>query len=410
MDSSNNVAQYDDPYRHPQEPWNNSHVSNPHPYAPTSLQTPYTSANPSSITVVGSDIPSTDGNTVPRDVARTPSPTPSEAKQLRTDGLLSGEDARNWRFWIRKEWFWYYVALGLIVTLTTLMLVFHNQIINWFTPFSHWLHDLKFGWLVPIGIIFVLSFPPLFGSEIVAVLSGLVWGLWIGFGIVAAGTFLGEVGNFYAFKYCCRSRGEKLERKNIMYACLAKVVRDGGFKIALIARLSAIPPHFTTALFSTCGMGIVTFCIAAILSMPMNLINVYLGVILEQSATGETDKKSRIISTVVLVLTILITVGAMHYILKQINKVKPAIIYARRKARQAKLARSDMPYNHSDGFDASMSDVNIPLTSRAATQAEHGDLYPFSQPYQYGSHTGAMLTGGIYTPTPKVPKNEYNRI
>ncbi|KAK0473596.1 hypothetical protein IW261DRAFT_1569658 [Armillaria novae-zelandiae] len=403
MNQSNNIAQYDDPYRHPQETWNNSPVPSPHPYAPASPQPPYTSVNNSSITVVDSDIPN-DGNKVPRDIARTPSPTPSEAKQLRTGGLLSGEDARNWRFWIRREWFWYYVVLSVILTLTTLMLVFHNQIINWLTPFTRWLHDLKFGWLVPIGIIFVLSFPPLFGQEIVAVLCGLVWGLWIGFGIVAAGTFLGEVGNFYAFKYCCRSRGEKLEHKNIMYACLAKVIRDGGFKIALIARL------ITTALFSTCGMGIVTFCIAAILSMPMNLINVYLGVILEQSATGETDKKSKIISTVVLVLTIMITVGAMHYILKQINKVKPGIIYARRKARQAKLARSDMPYDRSDAFDASVSDVNIPLTSRAATQAERSDPYPFSQSYQYGSHAGTEPTNVVYIPTPKVPKNEYSRL
>ena len=29
--------------------------------------------------------------------------------------------------------------------------------------------------------------------KIVAILVGAVWGLWIGFGIVAAGTFLGEV-------------------------------------------------------------------------------------------------------------------------------------------------------------------------------------------------------------------------
>lgn len=36
----------------------------------------------------------------------------------------------------------------------------------------------------------------LFGHEIVAILCGLVWGLGPGFGIVAAGTFLGELGNF----------------------------------------------------------------------------------------------------------------------------------------------------------------------------------------------------------------------
>lgn len=104
MDPSNNVAQYNDPYRRPQEPWNNSSVPSSHPYASASPQASYTSANPSSITVVDSDIPN-DGNKVPRDITRTPSPTPSEAKQLRTNGMLSGEDVRNWRFWFRREWF-----------------------------------------------------------------------------------------------------------------------------------------------------------------------------------------------------------------------------------------------------------------------------------------------------------------
>ena len=51
-----------------------------------------------------------------------------------------------------------------------------------------------------------------------------------------------------AFKYCCRARGEKLEKSKLTYACLATVVRDGGFKIALIARLSAIPGHCTSCL------------------------------------------------------------------------------------------------------------------------------------------------------------------
>ena len=46
-----------------------------------------------------------------------------------------------------------------------------------------------------------------------------------------------------AFRYCCAARGEKLEKTKIQYGCLAKVVRDGGFKIALIARFSAIPGH-----------------------------------------------------------------------------------------------------------------------------------------------------------------------
>lgn len=73
--------------------------------------------------------------------------------------------------------------------------------------------------------MFIISFPPLFGHEIVAILCGLVWGLWVGFvsvsttcalhassliartqGIVALGTFLGEIGNFYAFRYFFRGQ------------------------------------------------------------------------------------------------------------------------------------------------------------------------------------------------------------
>lgn len=82
--------------------------------------------------------------------------------------------------------------------------------------------------------MFVLSFPPLFGNEIVHVLCGIVWGLWIGFGIVCAGTFLGEIGNFYAFRLCCQARGEKLEKTSLPYACLAQCVRDGGFVVSSV--------------------------------------------------------------------------------------------------------------------------------------------------------------------------------
>ncbi len=85
--------------------------------------------------------------------------------------------------------------------------------------------------------------------------------------------------------------------------------------------------------------------------MPKQFITVYLGVILEQSATGKqvkhwnwfspltaefagtTDAKSRLISNIVLAITILITVLAMWYIIYAMNKVKPQVIYDRRKAR-----------------------------------------------------------------------------
>lgn len=59
-------------------------------------------------------------------------------------------------------------------------------------PFSEKVRDLPAGWLIPVAILIVISFPPLFGHEVIALLCGVVYGLWIGFAIVAAGTFIGE--------------------------------------------------------------------------------------------------------------------------------------------------------------------------------------------------------------------------
>jgi hypothetical protein len=118
-------------------------------------------------------------------------------------------------------------------------------------------------------------------------------------------------------------------------------------------------------------MGIIVFSIAAILSMPKQFITVYLGVILEQSDIGQTNTKSQIISDVVLVVTFLITGLAMWYILRQVAKAKPIVIYERRKARQVKLERANMPYGFASVADSSSSVFNpraseseIPLTAQ----------------------------------------------
>jgi hypothetical protein len=113
-------------------------------------------------------------------------------------------------------------------------------------PFSLKLKELPGGFLIPVAILIAISFPPLFGHELVALLCGVVWGLWIGFAIVAAGTFLGErkllnpqilscrtltitVGTWFAFKYAFRRKAVKLEKTNLNYGSLARLTRDGGF-------------------------------------------------------------------------------------------------------------------------------------------------------------------------------------
>ncbi|EJF56011.1 hypothetical protein DICSQDRAFT_164046 [Dichomitus squalens LYAD-421 SS1] len=277
-----------------------------------------------------------------REFMRTPSPTPSE-KYVLTHKSRSCDIKKYFtREKLRQPKHILTIAITLVVVIVLILfLAFQQKVVNWMRPFANWMHDTPGGWIIPIAIMFVLSFPPLFGHEIIAVLCGDVWGVWIGFGIVAAGTLLGELGNFYAFKYWCMARGKKMEETQMRYAVLAQVVREGGFKIPVIMRLSAIPGHFLTAIFSTLGMSVWTFIAAATLGLPKQLAVVYIGV--SQSSSG-SHKTAHAVKAIVIIATVIVTHLAMLYIYRKMDEVKAGVVYKRRKARQAKmLAASGYP-------------------------------------------------------------------
>ncbi|KZO96605.1 hypothetical protein CALVIDRAFT_498406 [Calocera viscosa TUFC12733] len=317
-----------------------------------------------------------------------------EAEEDEDDGgsLFDFKKMKSWRFWLRKQWIPWYIIGILLIVLTALMTIYHTQIVAWLTPAATWMRDLPAGWTIPVVILFVISFPPLFGHEIVAVLCGVVWGLWIGFGIVALGTFLGEVGNFYAFKYCCHARSEKHEKSTPWYACLARVVREGGFKIAVIARLSAIPGHFTTAVFATCGMSIWVFCLAAALSLPKQFVTVYLGYILEQSGQGTVEPtSSKIISDVIVAISILITIFAAWYIWHKMQQVRPAVM---REMRRQKAASSAFAYKAPPGAEGSAENLwstDFNASEMTLTNPTKGAAQGKQYPYASGREDAAPL-------------------
>lgn len=86
------------------------------------------------------------------------------------------------------------VIIGIAITIT--FGVLHKKIAERLQPVGDWLKSSPYGWIIPVVIMIVLSFPPLFGHELVVLLVGDFYGLGIGFGIATAGTLIGEVLNF----------------------------------------------------------------------------------------------------------------------------------------------------------------------------------------------------------------------
>lgn len=321
---------------------------------------------------------------------RQPGSSPSEAgfEEAFFDwkGLLIWKRPWTWRRIVTC------VCLVATIVLVSLFVVFHDRIVHALQPAVEKIHDLKFGWLIPIAMFFVISFPPLFGHEILAVLCGLVWGAMIGFAITATGTFIGEVANFYTFKHFCQARGDKLQKDSVMYAALCKVIRERGFKVALVARYSAIPGHLTTAIFSVCGMEISTFMLAAVLSLPKQFITVYIGAMLESDPNSSTNSTRKIIADVVGVITLLVTVVAMWYINEAVRKVKPRVIQERQKSCYHDVIADDTSRGDSSAFDDMSDDARDNISPCEAHNNErHSE--------DARSHVGSMPL----TRTPTLP-------
>lgn len=99
---------------------------------------------------------------------------------------------------------------------------------------------------------------------------------------------------------------------------MTRVIQEGGFWVIFVARLSAIPGHLTTAVFSTCGVGFWTFTMTAILTTPKQLQIVYLGTIFNQSdeEEGTTEK---IVSYGVLIFSFIVTIVAAWWLYRKVG-------------------------------------------------------------------------------------------
>ncbi|KAJ7119590.1 hypothetical protein C8R44DRAFT_878008 [Mycena epipterygia] len=262
----------------------------------------------------------------PRNITRTPSPTPSEFNAL--NGIKEQKTT--------KQKIQYYGIIAVVLTLVILFSVYHEKLITALKPVTDWLHDTKFAFLIPIALLIVVSFPPLFGHELISMLVGVAYDLPEAFVIVAVGTLLGEIANYFTFKYACTARGEKMEAKDISYGLLAHIVRHGGFLMVLVIRFSAIPPHFATAVFSTVGISFGVFIGAALLSLPKALVPAYIGYSLKPENAGNSS--SNLVEKLVLGVSIVVTIGAYVWINRKLKAARPDFIYQRRKARQAKMS------------------------------------------------------------------------
>lgn len=79
------------------------------------------------------------------------------------------------------------------IVFAVLFEVYKDDFERWMKPVSDWLKAREsWSWTIPTAILVILSFPPLFGHEIVQLIVGLAYPLGVALGIACAGAVIGE--------------------------------------------------------------------------------------------------------------------------------------------------------------------------------------------------------------------------
>jgi uncharacterized membrane protein YdjX (TVP38/TMEM64 family) len=132
------------------------------------------------------------------------------------------------------------------------------------------------------------------------------------------------------------------------------LTRDEGFWIVLIIRLSAVPSHFSTAVFSTCDVRFWHFFLSTFLSLPKQVVLVYLGVLLVQ------NNEDNVIKTVMF--------GIIFVIYIKMSKVKKVLLDEQEQRRVKNAETVEMVPNVRSAFERRYDDVEPTEFTMVPTQ------------------------------------------
>ncbi len=120
--------------------------------------------------------------------------------------------------------------------------------------------------------------------------------------------------------------------------CSKRQKLTGAGQVVLVIRFSVIPSHFSTAVFSTCNVKFWHFAVATFVTLPKQIILVYLGVLLVQNQSDAAVKDT------ILAVGFLITVAAGVFIYLRMRKYKK-ILLDEQAGRKADRERARLKEN-----------------------------------------------------------------
>jgi uncharacterized membrane protein YdjX (TVP38/TMEM64 family) len=158
---------------------------------------------------------------------------------------------------------------------------------------------------------------------------GLGVGIFVGAVVVFVGASLGAVGSFLLARFLMRRQVEKLSRKYAIFEAIDTAIKENGFKIFVLLRLSPlIPYNVFNYIGGVSAVSFRSYCLALVGILPGTILYVFLGAsagsLTESAMTGSDPT----ITIIILVLGLVPSVAAVwltaRYAKRELNRTLEA--------------------------------------------------------------------------------------
>lgn len=197
--------------------------------------------------------------------------------------------------------------------------IFSNKLQSNLQPLASRMERLTGAWIVLSLLIAVVSIPPLFGHELLAVIAGYVYGIRSGFAILTISSILGETLVYFAFRFWLKHALDAFRSRHRQnYAIFVSVIEEGGLLMLCFVRMSVIPPHFSTPLFSSLdSITWYSWLLANILASPVKFFpSVFVGALLRDKHNNS------LIGDLFFILSTVTTLGVLFHIYRKFMSKK----------------------------------------------------------------------------------------
>ena len=211
------------------------------------------------------------------------------------------------------------VVLGLLA-LAALTL----PIVEWLTALVGWIDaNRSISWLVFL-LAYIVATVLLIPGSVLTLAAGFLFGLPFGFALVSAGSVIGACCAFLLGRYFARDWVAQKIAGNTKFAALDNAVRDKGFVIVLLTRLSPVFPfNLLNYALGITGVRFPNYALGSWLGMiPGTVLYVYLGSAaqnLTEVLSGEVASGSNVLLYVGLAATLVLTILITRFATQALN-------------------------------------------------------------------------------------------